>query len=161
MENVDIAWDSCDRDKVLHRFCCQCMRMATLHASVMVGQAVSLVDRVLWSQAMRMASCTGQLCLKKHAFGVKKLSGLENTFCCQGTRSAQHEVTLAAQKPLALPVIDRPRLKRLPSTMHLKVLPMMQRIRWGTENLKPIVAPYEGCCVGTLCWGVEHQATVI
>ena len=58
----------------------------------------------------------------------------------EGEGCALHEVTLAAQKPLALPVMERPRLKRLPSTMHLSVVPMMHLTRCGIENLQSMIA---------------------
>lgn len=35
--------------------------------------------------------------------------------------------------------MDRPKLKRLPNTMHLSVLPRMQRTRWETENLQSAI----------------------
>lgn len=46
------------------------------------------------------------------------------------------DVTLAAQNPLALPVTERARLKALPHTIALNVLPIRHLITWGTENLR-------------------------
>ena len=46
------------------------------------------------------------------------------------------EVTLAAQKPFVLPLIERARLKKLPHTMALKVVPSTHLIKCGTENLQ-------------------------
>ena len=80
----------------------------------------------LWLSSMEQ--CMGQWWVGEGAIAQGSWEG-----------GALHEVTLAAQKPLALPVMERPRLKRLPSTMHLKVLPMMHRIRWGIENLQTMI----------------------
>ena len=51
-------------------------------------------------------------------------------------RDLPTEVTLAAQKPLVLPTTERARLKVLPHTMALKVLPRRHLITCGTENLQ-------------------------
>ena len=52
-------------------------------------------------------------------------------------KSLPTDVTLAAQKPLVLPVTDRARLKKLPHTMARKVLPMTHLMTCGMENLQP------------------------
>lgn len=51
-------------------------------------------------------------------------------------RDLPTEVTLAAQKPLVLPTTDRARLRVLPHTIALKVVPTRHLITCGTENLQ-------------------------
>ncbi len=55
--------------------------------------------------------------------------------CLGSLQCIPTEVTLAAQKPLVLPITDRARLKTLPHTMALNVLPIKHLITCGTENL--------------------------
>ncbi len=52
-------------------------------------------------------------------------------------KSLPTDVTLAAQKPLVLPVTDRARLKKLPHTMARNVLPITHLMTCGMENLQP------------------------
>ena len=98
-----------------------CMQTCTKHLH---SELQDREQRVLLSD-----NCQGHA-LKRHCNSSRYSLGY-------WVKSLPTDVTLAAQKPLVLPVTDRARLKKLPHTIARNVLPMTHLMTCGMENLQP------------------------